>query len=97
MADKGNTIISDGLSSYIYLDNPNNDYTHVKHIHSAGFGVGILSTSHIESIYMGTDKIKKNETYHSIPNKYIVHNEKGAEFKIGLKNKSAEDKIIFLE
>ena len=67
MADKGNTVISDGLSSYIYLDNPNNDYTHVKHIHSAGFGVGILSTSHIESIYMGAEKKKKNETYHSIP------------------------------
>ena len=89
--DKGNTIISNGWSSYNYLDNPDSGYIHVKHIHSAGsFGAGILSTSHIESIWAQI-KSKIKETYHIIPNKYIVHYVKGAEFKIGFKNKNTED------
>ena len=90
--DKGNTIISDGWNSYNDLDSPDSSYIHVKHIHSAGsFEAGILSTSHIEFIWAQI-KAKIKETYHSIPNKYIIHYIKEAEFKISLKNKNAEDK-----
>lgn len=91
--ETGNNIVSDGWSSYNYLDNINSGYLHIKHIHGAGaFRWGAQSTSHIESIWAQI-KAKIKETYHAIPNTYILHYVKEAEYKISLRNKSAQEKI----
>ncbi len=48
----GNTIISDSWRAYNFLDENDCGYTHIKHNHNQGaFGAGIISTSHMESIW----------------------------------------------
>lgn len=48
----GNNICSDGWTAYNYLDNPLSGYYHYRHVHGGGdFGIGVHSTSHIETIW----------------------------------------------
>lgn len=48
---KGNTIISDGWTGYVFLDSDNSEYLHDTHNHGHGdFGFGLNSTSSIESL-----------------------------------------------
>ena len=48
----GNHIISDGWNGYSFLDEPGSGYRHSIHIHGRNdFGIGLDSTSHIESIW----------------------------------------------
>lgn len=55
----GNNIVSDGWSSYDYLDNNNVGYNHIRHIHGRrDFGIGIQKTSHVERKYLASDQIK---------------------------------------
>lgn len=48
-----NNIITDGWSSYSFLDNPNSNYTHETFVHgpNGNFGFGNHSTSPIESVW----------------------------------------------
>ena len=65
---------------------------------SAGsFGIGIQSTSHIESLW-GILKHKIKSTYNVISSKNLIYFLKEAEYKHKLRNKSYDDKLSdFLE
>ena len=66
-AKSGNNIITDGLTSYNFLDRIDSGYTHIKFVHGGGdFGFGRESTSHIESIWSQI-KAKIKDTYYTIP------------------------------
>ena len=89
----GNNIITDGFTSYNFLDRIDSGYTHFKHDHSGGdFGFGQESTSHIESIWSQL-KAKIKDTYYTIPEKNVLHFVREAEFKIKLRSKSGPEKI----
>ena len=48
--NKGNHIVTNGWMGYNFLEEENSGYTRHKHLHDGGdFGIGIESTSHIES------------------------------------------------
>ena len=92
--EKGNTIITDHLMSYNYLDAAISWYNHIKHNHGAGsFGFGIQSTSNIESIWSQINS-KIKATYNTIPNKNILHFVREAEYKILLKKCADNDSKI---
>ena len=60
--------VTDG-KHYSFLENTHSGFNHITHVHASGnFGLGISSTSHIESIWA---QIKGNikRTYNVIPNK----------------------------
>ena len=90
---KGNHIVSDGWAGYHFLDLPNSGYRHFSHNHGEGsFGLGLQSTSHIESIW-GVLKQKIHATYNSFPSKKIMYFLKEAEYKYKVRNMSAYLKI----
>ena len=93
--EEGNSIITDGCSGYNFLKN-NPSYYHITHIHGGGdFGLGIQSTSHIESLW-AIIKSKIKSTYKVIPNSNIMKFIKEAEFKYCLKDKFYEERIVTL-
>ena len=60
--EKGNTICREGWHVYSFLGNPHSGYNHITHVHTSGnFGLGISSTSHVESIWA---QIKENRKRH---------------------------------
>ena len=70
-----------------------NGYTKEVHNHGAGdFGIGIYSTSYIESLWKSLkDLIKK--TYNMIPNIYFTKFLREAEWKYLNRNKTNPEKI----
>ena len=90
--ERGNTIVSDGWSSYDFLSNTA-DYHHDIHLHGGGdFGYGLNSTFHIESIW-GQIKACIKNIYYIIPNQNILLLLCEPEFRIKNKNKNLESKI----
>ena len=82
----GNNIVSDCYSLYNYLDNNNVGYNHIRHIHGRrDFGIGIQSTSHVESIWAQI-KSKLKESYHVIPPNNFMLFVREIEYKIKTKN-----------
>ena len=68
-----NKIITNGWSSYHFLDDVNSPYAHEEYSHSpnGNFGLGINSTSHIEGLW-GTLKQKIKSIYNSIPSTNFI-------------------------
>ena len=68
-----NKIISDGWSSYHFLDDVNSPYAHEEYSHgpNGNFGLGNNSTSHIEGLW-GTLKQKIKSIYNSIPSTNFI-------------------------
>ena len=63
----GNTIINDWFSSYNFLVQFWSGYNYIKHLHGGGdFGLGLQSTSYIESLWSQIKGIIKS-SYYSIP------------------------------
>ena len=63
----GNIIITDGFSSYNLLNQFESSYNHIKHLRWGGdFGLGLQSTSYIESLWSQIKGIIKS-SYYSIP------------------------------
>ena len=90
---QGNNIVSDQWAGYNFLDLPDSGYRHFSHNHGDGsFGLGLQSTSHIESIW-GVLKQKIHVTYNSFPSKKIMHFLKEAEYKYKIRNMSTDLKI----
>lgn len=82
--DSGNTIITEGWQGYAFLQN-NNSYVWEMHNHGAGdFGIGINSTSHIESLWHEI-KSKFKNTYLTIPSIHFLYFLREIEFKINIK------------
>ena len=77
-----NIIITDGWSSYQFLDDPNFENEHEVHVHgpSINFGFGSHSTSHIEGIW-GTIKEYIKKIYNYIPCKNFIFYLREAEFR----------------
>jgi len=90
--EPGNKIITDGWSGYSFLsDEPG--YLWDVHNHGAGdFGLGINTTSYIESLWQEI-KSKIKHTYYIIPSKNFMSYLREAEFKIKNKNKSSDEKL----
>ena len=66
---RGNNIISDGWSGYSFLNNNNSGYIHISYNNGAGnWGIGVHSTSHIESMWACLKNYIKN-IYYSIRSK----------------------------
>ena len=89
----GNKVVTDSWSGYNFLDMPNSGYIHLKHNHRGGqFGLGLESTSHIESLW-AILKQKIKSTYNVIPFKNIFHFIREAEYKYKIRAKSSDDKL----
>ena len=87
--DSGNIIISDGWSGYNFISNFNG-LAHEVHNHGAwDFGLGMHTTSFIESLWSSLKSQIKN-TYHIIPSRYFISFLREAEWKISNKNKNYE-------
>ena len=72
---------------------PNLGYTHFSHNQGSGsLGMGIQSTSHIESLW-GISKHKIKSTYNAVPSKNIIRFLREAEYKHKLRNKSYDEKV----
>lgn len=85
---RGSNIVTDSWMGYHFLDYPNYWYTHFSHNHGAApFGIGMQSTSQVESIW-GILKHKIKRTYNVIPSKNIIRFLREAEYKHKLRNKS---------
>ena len=83
----------DSWSGYNFLDMPNSGYVHLKHNHSgAQFGLGLESTSYIESL-RAILKQKIKSTYNVIPFKNIFHFIREAENKYKNIAKSCDEKL----
>jgi hypothetical protein len=68
-------------------------YSRSVHIHGGGdFGIGITSTSHIESIWSQLKSILK-KIYYVIPSKNFFYFLKEAEWRVKNKNKHLDNKI----
>ena len=89
----GNNKVSDGCSSYVYLDNNNSGYNHIRHILGhRDFGIGIQSTLHVGSIWVQI-KSKIKESYHVIPPKNFMLFVREIEYKIKKKDIQSDQKI----
>ena len=90
---KGNNIVTDGWSSYEWIDHANSGYTRFEHIHGQNdFGFGIESTSHVESIW-GQLKAQIKSNYYTIPNIDFLYYLREAEWKLKVKNLSFQEKL----
>ena len=77
----GNTICSDGLAGYNFMNNDNSPYIHMSfNLGGGNWGYGIYSTAHIEQIWSVLKKLIKS-TYYAIPSKGFYFYLKEAEFK----------------
>ena len=77
----GNHIISDGWNGYSFLDEPGSGYRHSIHIHGRNdFGIGLDSTSHIESIW-GNLKQEIKRVYITIRSNNFLYFLRESEFK----------------
>lgn len=93
--ESGNNICSDGWAAYNYLDNPLSGNHHYRHSHGSGdFGIGVQSTSHIETIWAQI-KSKLKENYHIIPPKKFMLFVREVEFKIKIRNMTNDMKLKF--
>lgn len=95
---ENNTIITDGWSSYRFLDRKDSDYLHEVHIHGPqdNFGFGAHSTSIIEGTW-GTLKSWIERIYRVIPEDNFVLYLREAELRYILSKltiKEKEEKII---
>ena len=90
--NRGNIIVCDGWQGYAFLDNIEG-YTRDMHIHGGGdFGLGLTSTSHIESIWSQLKSILKN-IYYIIPHQNFILYLREAEWRVKNKNKTLDEKI----
>ena len=86
--EPGNRIISDGWQGYQFLNNNNSGYIHISYNHGGGhWGIGELSTSHIEGIWSYL-KTTIKRIYYSIPNKGFYFFLKESEFRYLYKNQN---------
>ena len=86
-------VVTDSWSGYNFLEMPNSGYIHLKHNQSGGqFGLGLQSTSHIESLWAILKK-KIKSTYNAIPFKNIFHFIREAEYKCKNRAKSCDEKL----
>ena len=90
---KKSNIITDGWSSYDFLDIDDAEYDHVVHVHGPGgnFGFGQHSTSHIEGIW-GTVKSYITRIYNKITDSNFILFLREAELKYRLRDKSYIEK-----
>ena len=90
--EKGNKLITDGWNGYLFIDEMNG-YSREVHIHGASdFGLGINSTSHIESICSQL-KATIKQIYYIIPHENFILYLREAEWRIKNKTKNLVEKI----
>lgn len=89
----GNIIISDGWSGYHWLDQPFSGYIHSTHNHAAGdFGLGLDSTSHIESVWNQLKYYIKS-LYNIIPSEDFILYLGEAEFRRNINSLENDKKL----
>ena len=89
----GNTIISDSWRAYNFIGQNDSGYIHIQHNHNQrAFGQGIISTSHIESIWSNI-KSKIKSVYNVFPGKNIMKFLREAEYKYKLRDKNYDEKM----
>jgi len=89
----GNTIISDSWRAYNFLGQNDSGYINIQHNHNQQtFGQGIISASHIESIWSNI-KSKIKSVYNVIPGKNLMKFLREAEYKYKLRDKNYDEKM----
>lgn len=89
---KNNNIITDGWSSYNFLDLPDSGYTHETFVHgpNGNFGFGVHYTSQIESVWSTLQSYIKR-IYNIIPDENFILFLREAEMRYRFRNKSNKD------
>lgn len=90
--NKNNNIITDGWSSYNFLDWPDSGYTHETFVHgpNGNFGFGVHCTSQIESVWSTLQSYIKR-IYNIIPDENFILFLREAEMRYRFSNKSNKD------
>ena len=79
----------------IFLSANDSGYSRIRHVHGASdFGFGRESTSYIKSIWAQI-QAKRKEVYHSIPHSNFMKFVRESEFKIKIRNKNYDEKILY--
>lgn len=92
MLPTGNELVIDGCPGYDWANNAGSGYRRYTHIHGRnGFGRGLDSTIHVESIWAQVKELKS--TYKMIPSTYLLYYIREAEWKIKSKTNTYTQKL----